>query len=167
MASSKDLPDVDSQKWQNALKKSNDIYRDFTTFHKLLEIEKLSYQADDWFQPMLLNEDERVEIDAKTSLIGKRLVGMDLLKSVMEKLDHTMNLYKNTIYGQQAEYIQNFLHHKIALISEFGIDLIDKIGFDEASICLKKFFQYGYQFEDLKQLDSEKCLVGESMLIDQ
>jgi hypothetical protein len=161
-----DLPDVDSQKWQNALQKSNDIYRDFTTFHKLLEIEKLLYQADDRFKPMFLNEDEMLEIDAIKSLLRKSLVGHDLLKSVMEKLDHTMNLYKNTIYGQQAEYIQNFLHHKVALISEVGVEMIDKIGFDEASICLKKFFQYGYQFEELKQLDSEKCLVGESMLLD-
>ncbi len=160
-----DLPDIDSQKWQNALKNSDDIYRDFTTFHRLLEIERLLYQAYENFQSIFLTEDEKLEVNATKDLLKTSLVNHELLNSVMDKLDHTMNFYNNTIYEKQAKYIQNYLHYQIAIESKFGANLIKSKGFEKASLLIKAFFQHGHQFEELEQIEDVE-LSGELLSVE-
>lgn len=148
-----DLPIVDSQEWQKILKDSNDIYKDFTTFDRIIRAEALLYSLDEEFKPQFLDIAKQKEIEEIRKLVTEP-VTYQLLFQLTEKLEATNGRYINTIYEDQYYLILSKLQLETALRSNIGVSLQTETTNYIMTKNLLKNYQNAYlgDFDDLDKI---------------
>jgi len=130
---------TESQQWQNILKKSEDIYKDFTGFHKILWLEMALYSMDKNFKPRILDAVECAKIDARRNFIIENPVSYKLLEQLTQKINENKQDFVATIYEKSFKNILRVMELAVALDSDMGKYLQSKHGRKEAENRLKKY----------------------------
>jgi hypothetical protein len=117
-----ELPDVNSQEWQKALKDSNDIYKDFTSYDRIKRAEAIVYTIDEAFEPEFLSYEEQVEIDNRRESLHNPITN-EVLERVTNKLIETKGKYEETIYERQYHKLVDIMQLELAVDSPMGESL--------------------------------------------
>lgn len=147
-----ELPDVSSQWWQKIIKDARDVYKDFTTFDRIMRAEDVLYMLDSTFHTIFLGGERKTQIDAIRPFVKEPII-LKVLEMVLDKLEHTEVRYVNTVYEGQYRAIVSKLQLEVAFASEYGKVLQQELGSSEAKIFLANYqkSQLG-SFKDLEKI---------------
>lgn len=163
-----ELPDVESQEWQKAVKNADDIYKDFTKYDRVIRAEAVAYSMDKNFKTIFLSEEEKNKIDARRDILEKP-VTFELLQKISDVFNNKITKFENTIYQKQVGLLKDFFNIESALHSDLGKSLSNIETIDNAKHDLKLYQENDMNnFEELYKIyELIKSEVDDEEIIDQ
>lgn len=156
-----ELPDIQSQEWQKAVKDSNDIYKDFTLYDRVQRLEAIIFTIDSEFKPIFLSDNEQKEINSRRDILENPITE-ELLEKLNNLLKEKSDKFENTIYEKQINHIKTLINLEVALNSEMGVAL-ERISNREIAKTELKAYQIN-ESHDFEQLSSIYKSIKESRL---
>jgi hypothetical protein len=114
-----ELPDIESQEWQKAIKDADDIYKDFVSYDIAKRLEAIIFTINSEFKPVFLASSEQDEINSRRMALENPITN-----ELLEKIHHLFNVkadkFTNSIYEQQVAYVRELIALEVALNSDAG-----------------------------------------------